>query len=182
MLGEIDIECSSRKCSSKNECQLTEEHETVPKNGRIGVCLTDATAATRGGRSPRSSQPAKGLICHARQMSALGHKRTFNRLHRMSALPPKADIRQHYSDVRFVPKAEDQRGLRVLERPLGRPTRKYLKKSPPSPAGNRASHFRQAILPCSASLGASIVTTLYCASQPGQLKSIGSNLLIVGLR
>src|SRR5215467_13445838 len=136
MLGEIDIECSSRKCGSKNECQLTEEHETVPKNGRIGVCLTDATAATRGGRSPRSSQPAKGLICHARQMSALGQKQISEHVRVMSALPPKADIRRRCSDVRFVPKAEDQRGLRVLERPLGRPTRKYLKKSRPSPAGN----------------------------------------------
>src|SRR5215472_3601384 len=125
MLGEIDIECSSRKCSSKNECQLTEEHETVPKNGRIGVCLTDATAATRGGRSPRSSQPAKGLICHARQMSALGQKQISEHVRVMSALPPKADIRRRYSDVRFfVPKTEAQRGLRGL----GRPTRKYLKK------------------------------------------------------
>src|SRR5215470_10975513 len=70
--------------------------------------------------------------------------------------------------------------FRLLRRTLGRPTRKYLKKSRPSPAGNRASHFRQAILPCSVSLGASIVTTLYSARQPGQLKSIGSDLLIVG--
>src|SRR5262249_24681278 len=31
MLGEIDIECSSRKRGSKNECQLTEEHETAPE-------------------------------------------------------------------------------------------------------------------------------------------------------
>src|SRR6516165_8377763 len=85
-------------------------------------------------------------------------------------------------DVRFVPKAEDQRGLRVLERPLGRPTRKYLKKTRSSPVGNKASHFRQAIVPCTASLGASIVTTLYSASQSGQLKSIGSDSLIVGLR
>src|SRR5262249_24867922 len=81
---------SSRKCGSKNECQLTEEHETVPKNGRIGVFLTDATAATRGGRSPRSSQPAKGLICHARQM--------------------------YRRDVRFSPKSGHQ--LSALGRPL----------------------------------------------------------------
>ena len=39
-------------------------------------------------------------------MSDLGQKRTLKRLRLMSALPPKADITQHGSNVRFVPKAE----------------------------------------------------------------------------
>jgi hypothetical protein len=39
-------------------------------------------------------------------MSALGHKRTWHRPTVMSALPPKADIRQRDLDVRFVPKAD----------------------------------------------------------------------------
>jgi hypothetical protein len=39
-------------------------------------------------------------------MSALGHKRTFSKLQLMSALPPKADMDQRGSDVRFVPKAD----------------------------------------------------------------------------
>jgi hypothetical protein len=29
MLGEIDIEGGARKCRSKNDCQLTEEHKTA---------------------------------------------------------------------------------------------------------------------------------------------------------
>src|SRR6516165_9650940 len=39
--------------------------------------------------------------------SALGHKRTFRDVQPMSALPPKADIRQRNCDVRFVPKADN---------------------------------------------------------------------------
>jgi len=39
-------------------------------------------------------------------MSALGQKQTSRHLQPMSALPPKADIRRRYSDVRFVPKAD----------------------------------------------------------------------------
>jgi hypothetical protein len=39
-------------------------------------------------------------------MSALGQKRTLRRVCVMSALPPKADMDQHGSDVRFVPKAD----------------------------------------------------------------------------
>jgi len=39
-------------------------------------------------------------------MSALGQKRTLNRLHLMSALPPKADITECDRHVRFVPKAD----------------------------------------------------------------------------
>jgi hypothetical protein len=41
-------------------------------------------------------------------MSALGQKRTFRSVRLMSALPPKADIGQRDSDVRFVPKADIQ--------------------------------------------------------------------------
>ena len=36
-------------------------------------------------------------------MSALGQKRTFGDVRRMSALPPKADMDQWGCDVRFVP-------------------------------------------------------------------------------
>ena len=39
-------------------------------------------------------------------MSSLGQKQTFKRLRLMSALPPKADIRQRNCNVRFVPKAD----------------------------------------------------------------------------
>jgi hypothetical protein len=41
-------------------------------------------------------------------MSALGHKRTLKWVRAMSALPPKADIRQRNRHVRFVPKADIQ--------------------------------------------------------------------------
>jgi hypothetical protein len=40
-------------------------------------------------------------------MSALGHKQTFGSFIAMSAIPPKADIRQRDLDVRFVPIAEE---------------------------------------------------------------------------
>jgi hypothetical protein len=39
-------------------------------------------------------------------MSALGQKRTSTHVRVMSALPPKADIRQRELNVRFVPKAD----------------------------------------------------------------------------
>jgi hypothetical protein len=39
-------------------------------------------------------------------MSALGHKQTSAHCRSMSALLPKADIRQHDQDVRFVPEAD----------------------------------------------------------------------------
>jgi len=39
-------------------------------------------------------------------MSALGQKQTLRRILVMSALPPKADIRQGNRDVCFVPKAD----------------------------------------------------------------------------
>src|SRR6516164_8570720 len=39
-------------------------------------------------------------------MSALGQKQTSEGVKTMSALPPKADIGTHSSDVRFVPKAD----------------------------------------------------------------------------
>jgi hypothetical protein len=38
-------------------------------------------------------------------MSALGHKRTWEHVRPMYALPPKADIDHDASNVRFVPKA-----------------------------------------------------------------------------
>jgi len=39
-------------------------------------------------------------------MSALGQKRTFDDVPRISALPPKADMDHRGRDVRFVPKAD----------------------------------------------------------------------------
>jgi hypothetical protein len=39
-------------------------------------------------------------------MSALGQKQTLKHVQSMSALPPKADIRQGNRDIRFVPKAD----------------------------------------------------------------------------
>ena len=39
-------------------------------------------------------------------MSALGQKRTWRQVRTMSALPPKADIRCRFFDVRFVPEAD----------------------------------------------------------------------------
>jgi hypothetical protein len=39
-------------------------------------------------------------------MSALGHKQTSRNVRVMSALPPKADIRQREWRVRYVPKAD----------------------------------------------------------------------------
>ena len=39
-------------------------------------------------------------------MSALGHKRTFAVQNRMSALPPKADIDWHQTNVCLVPQAD----------------------------------------------------------------------------
>jgi hypothetical protein len=39
-------------------------------------------------------------------MSALGQKQTFDDVWRMSALPPKADIADAMTNVRFVPKAD----------------------------------------------------------------------------
>jgi hypothetical protein len=39
-------------------------------------------------------------------MSALGQKQTLDYRQLMSALAPKADIRRHEYDVRFVPKAD----------------------------------------------------------------------------
>jgi hypothetical protein len=61
-------------------------------------------------------------------MSALGHKRAFEGLFAMSALPPKVDIVHHGRDVRFVPirdmrKKEPQErnalGVRSLTERLG---------------------------------------------------------------
>ncbi len=39
-------------------------------------------------------------------MSSMGHKRTLNAVHPMSALPPKADLSERDQHVRFVPEAD----------------------------------------------------------------------------
>ena len=61
----------------------------------------------------RDLRPAKWgsmVILHGTNfkpsMSALGQKRTSQRINVMSALPPKADIGTHSRDVCFVPKAD----------------------------------------------------------------------------
>jgi hypothetical protein len=41
-------------------------------------------------------------------MSAMGQKQTLERLHPMSALPPKADMADRSADVRFVPQADSR--------------------------------------------------------------------------
>jgi len=43
-------------------------------------------------------------------MSALGQERTLRQARSMSAIPPKADIRQYECDVRLVSKADIRRG------------------------------------------------------------------------
>src|SRR5262249_42482476 len=50
-------------------------------------------------------------------MSALGQKRTWQRILLMSALPPKADIDLARRDVRFVPKGDILRCGRVRPAP-----------------------------------------------------------------
>ena len=87
--------------------------------------------------------------------------------------------------IRLISAAQRQSGtptffqvFRLLLRPIGSPTRKYLKATRPSPAGSRSSHLRQRSLPCCQSQ-TSILTILYSASQDGQLNGIGSDLLIV---
>src|SRR6516162_5779346 len=51
----------------------------------------------------------------------LGHKRTSPQAHTMSALPPKADISERPSDVRFTPTSRhsDDRRISLSLRPLG---------------------------------------------------------------
>jgi len=56
-------------------------------------------------------------VRRAAPMSALGQKRTFSTVRRMSALPPKADIGTQPWDVRFVPKADI--GLASLDHLVG---------------------------------------------------------------
>ena len=47
------------------------------------------------------------------RMSALGHKRKWCHVRVMSVIPLKADIYQRELDVRFVPKADSVRGVRM---------------------------------------------------------------------
>ena len=58
------------------------------------------------GSQQSASQLSGGGSRKRRLMSALGHKRAFEGLFAMSALPPKVDIVHHGRDVRFVPKAD----------------------------------------------------------------------------
>jgi hypothetical protein len=44
-------------------------------------------------------------------MSALGQKQTLRHASVMSALPPKADIAERQSNVRFVPKVDRRRSI-----------------------------------------------------------------------
>jgi hypothetical protein len=60
-------------------------------------------------RDLRPAEWGLGVSLHSSNskppMSALGHKRTLERLYTMSALPPKADIAECERHLRFVPKA-----------------------------------------------------------------------------
>jgi len=47
--------------------------------------------------------------------SALGQKRTFSNIRRMSALPPKADIDRACGNVRFVPIGDIEGSARGLQ-------------------------------------------------------------------
>ena len=60
------------------------------------------------GQGSRSDQTItlKGVWYVLQLMSALGQKQTSEHVQSMSALPPKADIRQGNRDVCFVPKAD----------------------------------------------------------------------------
>src|SRR5215472_452090 len=72
----------------------------VPKYRLLTFRLATFLAWTRGDSkaepAPWGSSPS----------SALGQKRTFERLSLMSPLPPQADMVQRSCDVRFVPKAD----------------------------------------------------------------------------
>jgi hypothetical protein len=54
-------------------------------------------------------------------MSALGHKRTLERLYTMSALPPKADIRQRELNIRMAGVAPSRFRVAGLSDHSGRP-------------------------------------------------------------
>jgi hypothetical protein len=54
----------------------------------------------------RASALLSGPYLRPIRMSALGQKLTYRRDRVMSALPPKADIRQGFEHVCFVPKAD----------------------------------------------------------------------------
>jgi hypothetical protein len=54
----------------------------------------------------------KRVMRHDRlTISALGQEQTFHRKRSMSAIPPKADIRQRNFDVCLVPKVSEKSGL-----------------------------------------------------------------------
>jgi hypothetical protein len=76
-------------------------------------CLHHANCADYS-RVLRPAKSGSGDVLHRSNpealMSALGHKRTSADVKPMSALPPKADIDHHNSNVRFVPKADMRRG------------------------------------------------------------------------
>ena len=74
-----------------------------------------------GSRASRLNYPHEA-VCDPGVMSLLGHKRTFRSFRPMSALPPKADIRQRNCDVRFVPFTTAGRGC-VLNPNLPQSTR-----------------------------------------------------------
>jgi hypothetical protein len=63
---------------------------------------------------------------------------------------------------------------------FGGPTRKYLKMTRSSPAGNRTSHLKQATLPWRRPPGKSIATTLYFA--PQLLKENGSEFFMAEIK
>jgi hypothetical protein len=92
---------TSRRCTSNHLDEIASSH-----------CLPRGLGARQLCDYRRHLRPAEWVsgVRHGSNlepvMSALGQKRTFGPLIAMSALPPKADIRRRYCDVRFVPKAD----------------------------------------------------------------------------
>ena len=67
MLGEIDVERSSRKRGSKNECQLTEEHDGVVLHLLVRLHLSPTAFASLGSPDDEvavSSRSAKDVQDH----------------------------------------------------------------------------------------------------------------------
>ena len=56
----------------------------------------------------------RGAVAGVAADVAPGQKRTSRLVERMSALPPKADIKSRIRDVRFVPKADILRRSKIV--------------------------------------------------------------------
>ena len=95
---------SRRCCNSLNE--IASSHCLAQSSGPRRLWLT----AIRLQQGYATDEMGSEVSLHGSNpeplMSALGHKQTFGSFIAMSAIPPKADIRQRDLDVRFVPEAD----------------------------------------------------------------------------